>query len=237
MTEDCIVIPLSPMRKTIAARMTEATQTIPHYRLAVDIEMDALMALHQELRSQRPEVPLSLNDLIIKASAAALTDVPAVNIQWVDRTIRQFRVADVSVVMAVEGGITTPVIRSAQDKSVWKIAREIRELAGRAAGKMLRTEEVLGGTFSISNLGMYGVDRFDAIINAPQCAILAVGTAKQRVVVSAQQEIGIAHVLTATLSCDHRAIDGAVGATFLAALRERVERPGHINASASNEAS
>jgi pyruvate dehydrogenase E2 component (dihydrolipoamide acetyltransferase) len=230
MDEAYKVTALSPLRKIIAARMTEAKHTIPHFRLSADIELDALMELRKELRGRHPDISLSLNDLLIKACASALMDTPGVNVQWAEKAIHEYRDADVSIVTSVEGGLSTPIIRRANSKSVWEISREVKELAARAANNALRMDEILGGSFSISNLGMYGVDQFDAIINPPQCAILAVGAAKPRVVVSPEREMRIAIALRVTLSCDHRAIDGATGAKFLSALRDRLEKPGYFRA-------
>lgn len=224
MPETYTTVPLSPLRKAIAARMTEAKQMVPHYRLGVDIRMDALIAARETLRSGRPGEAISLNDLLIKACAGALMDTPAVNIQWVGGAIHQYPTADISVVTAINGGLSTPIIRAAESKSVWAIAREVRELGARAAANTLKMEQVFGGTFTISNLGMYGIDEFDAIINPPQCAILALGRATQRVVADGGR-IAVATVLRATLSVDHRAIDGALGAEFLSSLRRRVEQP------------
>lgn len=224
-----VVKSLSPMRKVIAARMSEATRTIPHFRLTADIEVDALMRLRMELKADHPGAELSLNDLLIKACAMALMDVPEMNIQLVEGGIHQYLTADIAVVTAVEGGLMTPIVRNANRKTVWGIAAEVRALLARAAKNALRMDEVFGGSFSISNLGMYGVDRFDAIINAPQCAILAIASARPRVVVTAAGEMRVATVLPVTLSIDHRAIDGVTGATFLAALRNRVEQPEHLH--------
>ena len=237
MAEPFTITALSPLRKVIAARMSEATRTIPHYRVVADIEVDALLKVRQELRNESREggakANLSLNDLLIKACAAALMDTPAVNVQWVDDEIHRYHTADISVVIAVEGGLSTPIIRCADTKSIWEISSEVKELAARAAKNALKVQEIVGGSFSISNLGMYDVDRFDAIINPPQCAILAVGAAKPRVVVSSQGEMRVANVMTATLSCDHRAIDGAMGAAFLTALRQRIGRPGDLRHAAA----
>lgn len=229
MADNYTSVPLTPMRKVIAARMSEAKQTIPHFRLAADIEMDTLIELRKQLRRDASDGELSLNDLLVKACATALMDVPAVNIQWVDGEIRQFHHADVSVVMAVEGGLAAPIIRGADSKSVWEIAREMRSLGERASRNALKMSEILGGSFSISNLGMHGVDQFDAIINPPQCAILAVGSAKPRVLVSDEAQTRIATVLRATLSIDHRALDGVKAAEFLTALRQRIERPDYLS--------
>jgi pyruvate dehydrogenase E2 component (dihydrolipoamide acetyltransferase) len=228
MAEAYTVMPLSAMRKAIAARMSEAKRTIPHFRLIVDIEVDALFELRQEIRKSHPEENVSLNDLFIKACALALKEVPALNVQWADTAIHQYSSADISVVMAVEGGLSSPIIRHAESKSVLAISREITELNARAERNTLKMEEIVGGTFSFSNLGMYGVEQFDAIINPPQCAIAAVGAAKRRLVVSSQRELRIATLVRLTLSVDHRAIDGAVAAAFLSALRTGLEQPEHL---------
>jgi len=225
MNEAYVVRTLSPIRRVIAARVTEAKRTIPHFRLAADIEVDALLALRQELQRSDSDTHLSLNDLLIKACGTALMDTPAVNIQWAESEIHQYRTADIAVVTALEDGLSTPIIRNADSKTIWEIAREVRELSARAAKNTLKMAEVFGGSFSISNLGMHGVDQFDAIINPPQCAILAVGCAKPQVVVSPEGEMRIATVMRVTLSVDHRAIDGATAAAFLSALRRRVEQP------------
>jgi pyruvate dehydrogenase E2 component (dihydrolipoamide acetyltransferase) len=228
MSEGYVVKTLSPMRRVIAARMSEAKRTIPHFRLTAEIEIDALLAHRAELHQARPGISLSLNDLLIKACAQALMDAPEVNVQWAEDELHQFKSADISIVIAVEGGLATPIIRGAEAKSVWEISSEMKGLVARAARNELRMQEVLGGSFSISNLGMYGVDEFDAIINPPQCAILAIGAAKSRCVVSRHGEPRIATVMRATLSVDHRAIDGAGGARFLTALRTRIETPVQI---------
>jgi pyruvate dehydrogenase E2 component (dihydrolipoamide acetyltransferase) len=228
MAESYIAKPLSPLRKVIAARMADAKRTIPHFRLGADIETDALQAVLRELRARWPGRPLSLNDLLIKACATALQDAPDVNVQWAETQIHQFSSVDISVVTAIAGGLSTPIIRNADGKTVWEIAGEVRAMSERAARNALRMEEVFGGSFSISNLGMYGVDEFDAVINPPQCAILAVARARRRVVVAQNDEMRIATVMRVTLSLDHRAIDGTSGATFLSALRDRVEQPDHL---------
>lgn len=225
MSEDFLVRPLSPMRKVIAARMSEAKRTIPHFRMTAEIEVDALLAWRTELRQTRVGVALSLNDLLIKACAQALMDIPEVNVQWADNELHQFASADISIVTAVEGGLSTPIVRKAEAKSVWQISSEVKELAARAARNQLRMDEIQGGSFSISNLGMYGVDEFDAIINPPQCAILAIGAARSRCVVSRDLEPCVATVMRVTLSADHRAIDGVAGARFLGALKRRIELP------------
>jgi len=228
MNEAYTVEALSPIRKIIATRMVEATRTIPHFRLTVDMEVDALLELRNVLRVSYPDAIPSLNDFLIKASAAALMDAPAINVQWVAGEVHRYRTADISVVTALEGGLSTPIIRNADTKSILDISREVKELAARAAKNSLKMHEIVGGSFSISNLGMYGIDQFDAIISPPQCAILAIGAAKPRVVVTPARQTHIATVLRVTLSLDHRAVDGAVGAAFLAALRRRIEQPEHM---------
>jgi pyruvate dehydrogenase E2 component (dihydrolipoamide acetyltransferase) len=228
MGEAYTVMPLSPIRKVIAARMIEANQTVPHFRLCADIEIDALLGLRAELRDHRPDEKLSLNDFLIKGCAAALMDTPAINIQWVDGAIHRYHTADISVITALEDGISTPILRRAECKSIWEISREVKELTGRAARSLLTVDEVFGGSFSISNLGMYGVDQFDAIINPPQCAILAVGVAKPRLVASPSGETATATVVRVTLSLDHRALDGAIGAAFLSTLRTGLEHPDEL---------
>lgn len=219
------VIDPSPIRKVIAARMSEAKQTIPHFRMATDIEVDALVGFRADLNRRDPERKLSLNDFLIKAVALALIEVPAVNAQWQDGKIWRFQQADVSVVTALPDGLSTPIIRNTQAKSVYAISREVRELAARAGRNQLRLDEIAGGTFSISNLGMFDVDSFDAIINAPQCAILAVGAAKPRLVASPDGTPRVATVIRATLSADHRALDGATCAAFMSAMREALQKP------------
>jgi pyruvate dehydrogenase E2 component (dihydrolipoamide acetyltransferase) len=219
------VVELSPIRRVIAARMTEAKRAIPHFRLAADFEIDRLVALRAELNRAEPARKLSLNDFIIKAAALALTEVPAVNAQWQDGRILRFRQADISVVTALPDGLSTPIVRNCQAKSVHDIAAEVKRLAGRAARNQLRMDEIAGGTFSISNLGMFEVESFDAIINAPQCAILAVGAAKLRPVVSDDGTLRVATVLKATLSADHRALDGSTCGAFMTAMRYALGRP------------
>jgi pyruvate dehydrogenase E2 component (dihydrolipoamide acetyltransferase) len=219
--------PVSPMRRIIATRMTHAA-AIPHYRLVAEVEVDALMRLRTELGALDPERRLTVNDLLVKACATALMDCPTVNLQWMEKEIHQYHSADISVVTAVPGGLSTPIIRGAETKSVWEISQEIRILASKAAKNELKSHEIVGGSFSISNLGMYDIDQFDAIINPPQCAILAVGRAKRRVIVAVDDQTRIATILKITLSADHRAIDGAVGAQFLASLRQRLENPEHM---------
>ena len=217
-------ISLSPLRKIIAARMREAKQTIPHYRLSVDIDMDALLKLRKQFNAGHPNNKVSVNDVFIKACANALMENPAINSQLINDEIHQYQQADIAIVMAVEGGLSTPIVRRANKKTLQEISQAVKDLASRAATGQLKMDEIQGGSFSISNLGMYGVDQFDAIINPPQCAILAVGGAKPQAMVK-NSEVVIATIMRATLSLDHRVIDGAIGAGFLNALREQLQNP------------
>ena len=217
-------VPLTPLRKIIAARMTEAKQSIPHYRVSADIDMDNLLALRQQMNTGNPEQKLSVNDFVIKACAMALMQWPAINSQFMGDETHQYTDADISVVVAVDGGLSTPVLRQANQKSLHSIAAEVKTLADRAAKGQLKMAEISGGSFSISNLGAYGVDQFDAIINPPQVAILAVSAAKQQAVVKGGV-VRIKSIMRVGLSLDHRAVDGAIGAGFLEALRTLLESP------------
>jgi len=217
-------VPLSPLRKVIAARMSEAKRTIPHFRLVADMELDALLTSRAHA-NEGTDVKISVNDCLIKACATTLIAHPRINSQFVDSVEHRYRQADISIVVAVDGGLSTPVIRQADKKTVREIAAEAKDLATRAAAGQLKMAEITGGSFSISNLGGYDVEQFDAIINAPQCAILALGRAKPRPVVGTSRELRVATVLRATLSVDHRVIDGTTGAAFLSSLRQAVENP------------
>lgn len=221
--EDCVIEPLSPLRRVIAARMVEAKQTIPHFRVHATIETGALQSLRETLRA-KGECP-SMNAFVVKACACALTDVRELNIQWDEQAIRHFDDADISIVTAVPGGLTTPILRQANRKSIWEIAEEAKELAARALRQDLKMSEIFGGTFSVSNLGMFGAEQFDAIINPPQCAILAVGGLQQRYLPDEADQPRLTSVIICTLSVDHRAIDGATAASFMCSLRGRLEEP------------
>jgi pyruvate dehydrogenase E2 component (dihydrolipoyllysine-residue acetyltransferase) len=218
------VLPLSPLRKAIAAQTAEAKRTIPHYRVSMDIRMDHALALRSRANQRNPHHRISVNDIVIKACAAALVEQPELNIQLAGDEIHRYHQANIAVVVAVPGGLSTPIIRAAETKTVEEISREVRALTERAVKNQLKRSEIVGGTFSISNLGMYGVDDFDAVINPPQCAILAVGAIRDRPVVQRDGVVAAALMKT-TLSLDHRAIDGATGATFLRHLRETLEHP------------
>jgi pyruvate dehydrogenase E2 component (dihydrolipoamide acetyltransferase) len=214
---------MSATRKAIARQLTLSKSTIPHFYLRTQVNLDALLELRAERKRGGGKAP-SVNDYFIRASALALKQVPDVNIQVHGDEIRKFRNADISVAVAAERGLITPIIRAAETKSVETVSQEMRSLIERARTGKLRTEDIEGGTFTVSNLGMFGIDQFDAIINPPQGAILAIGSASRRPI---ERGGGLSVATTAqlSLSCDHRAIDGAVGAQFLAALRELLEAP------------
>ena len=218
---------LDGMRKAIAARLTEAKQTIPHFYLRRDIQLDALLALRSELNSQLAtrDVKLSVNDFIIKAAALALQSVPAANAVWAGDRVLQLKPSDVAVAVAIEGGLFTPVLKDADSKSLSTLSAEMKDMANRARNKKLAPHEYQGGSFAISNLGMFGVDNFDAVINPPHGAILAVGAGKKRPVVTPDGSLGVATVMSVTMSVDHRAIDGALGAQLLQAIVDNLENP------------
>ena len=218
--------PASTMRKVIAQRLQEAKREVPHFYLTVDCAVDALLETRAQLNERSDAYNLSVNDFVIRAAALALRKVPAANASWVDGVLRQYESADVSVAVAIEDGLVTPIVRNADGKGLAEISAEVRELAGRARAKPmgLAPEEYQGGTFSVSNLGMYGIKEFAAIINPPQSMILAVGTAEQRPVVK-DGALAVATMMSCTLSVDHRVVDGALGATFLQAFKGLIEDP------------
>ncbi|MBW4034919.1 MAG: pyruvate dehydrogenase complex dihydrolipoamide acetyltransferase [Proteobacteria bacterium] len=222
-------VPHSSMRKVIAKRLQAAKQTIPHFYLSMDVELDALLKLRADLNAQSPKdgagaFKLSVNDLIIKASAIALRRVPAANASFTDDAMIRYHDVDISVAVAIPDGLITPIIRKADQKGLAAISNEMKDLAARAKSGKLKPEEFQGGSFSISNLGMFGITSFSAIINPPQGAIIAIGAGEKRPVVRGA-ELAIATVMTVTLSCDHRVVDGAIGAEFLAAFKSIVEAP------------
>ena len=220
-------ITLNGMRKTIAARLTEAKQTVPHFYLRRDIQLDALMAFRAQLNKQlEPRgVKLSVNDFIIKACALALQEVPDANAVWAGDKVFKLKPSDVAVAVAIEGGLFTPVLKDAEMKSLSALSAEMKDLAGRARDRKLAPHEYQGGSFAISNLGMFGIDNFDAVINPPHGAILAVGAGTKKPIVGADGELGIATVMSVTLSVDHRVIDGALGAELLNAIKANLEAP------------
>jgi pyruvate dehydrogenase E2 component (dihydrolipoamide acetyltransferase) len=215
--------PLSGARLTIARRLQESKSSIPHYRLLAEARVDALAVLRSDLASRLNQA-ISLNDMLIKLCATALVKVPECNVQLENNVVKKYRDADIAIAVATDAGLLTPVIRAANTKSIGQIAGESRALIDKARAGKLTLEEITGGTFTISNLGMYGVSRFDAIINPPQCAILAVGRAEPRVVVE-EGRPAVATMMTLTLSLDHRVIDGAIGARFLRELARAIEQP------------
>ncbi len=220
---------MNGMRKAIASRLQAAKRNAPHFRLTIDLNVESVQALRQQINNTVPQVKLSINDMLIKAAAAALIKVPQVNVQFDEENqqILQFEQADISVAVAIENGLITPIIKAANRKSLAQISNDMRDLATRAKIGKLAPDEFQGGSFSISNMGMLGIQQFDAIINPPQGAILALGAAEKRAVVE-NDEIVVREMVTATLSCDHRVIDGALGAQFLSALKQFVENPALI---------
>ncbi|MCC7320938.1 MAG: pyruvate dehydrogenase complex dihydrolipoamide acetyltransferase [Rubellimicrobium sp.] len=220
-------VKLDGMRRIIAQRLGEAKQTIPHFYLRRDIRLDALLALRAEMNRalEGRGVKLSVNDFVIKASALALQQVPDANAVWAGDRILRMKASDVAVAVAVEGGLFTPVLKDAEQKSLSALSTEMKDLAQRARTRRLAPQEYQGGSFAISNLGMFGIDSFDAVINPPHGAILAVGAGARRAVVTDAGAIEAATVMTATLSVDHRVIDGALGAALLGAIRDLLENP------------
>jgi pyruvate dehydrogenase E2 component (dihydrolipoamide acetyltransferase) len=225
-------VPLDGMRRTIAARLTQAIQTIPHFYLTADVEIDRLIKLREEAnfgapkdKDGNPAFKLSLNDFIIRALALALQRVPAANAAWAADRILRFKHADIGVAVALDGGLITPIIRSAETKPVSAISAEMKDLSARARDKKLKPADYQGGSAAISNLGMYGVREFSAIINPPHATILAVGAARRQAIEKPDGGVAFASFLAVTLSCDHRVLDGAVGAELLAAFKAFVEMP------------
>ena len=215
------------MRKTIAARLTEAKQSIPHFYLRRDIHLDALLDFRGKLNKQlEPKgVKLSVNDFIIKACALALQEVPDANAVWAGDRILKLLSSDVAVAVAIEGGLFTPVLQDAEMKTLSALSTEMKDLASRARDRKLAPHEYQGGSFAISNLGMFGIENFDAVINPPHGAILAIGAGVKKPVVGDDGELKVATVMSVTLSVDHRVIDGALGAQLLAAIKQNLESP------------
>jgi pyruvate dehydrogenase E2 component (dihydrolipoamide acetyltransferase) len=214
----------SGMRKVIAKRLLESKQTVPHIYLTVDCEVDALLGVRKDLNARSDAYKISVNDFVIRAMALALRKVPTANASWTDAATLQYNTVDVAVAVAVDGGLVTPVVRNADNKGLAQISEEMKDFAERARDGKLMPEEYQGGTFSISNLGMYGISEFSAIINPPQAGILAIGAGEQRPVVK-DGALAVATVMSCTLSCDHRVIDGAVGAELLGAFKGLIEDP------------
>lgn len=217
-------VPLSSMRRIIARRLTESKQNAPHFRLVIEANIEQMLNLRTDLNQEIENGKISVNDLLIKAVAKTLVKVPDVNIQFDGDVIRRFADVDISVVVALKEGLVTPIVRAADKKKITDISREMTELVRRAKSGSLSLDEFEGGTFTLSNLGMFGIKAFDAIINPPQAAILAVGAGEKRRIFAGNREI-TATMMTATLSCDHRVIDGATGARFMQTLKEVIEHP------------
>ncbi|WP_254070212.1 2-oxo acid dehydrogenase subunit E2, partial [Acidisphaera sp. L21] len=223
------LVPHTTMRRVVARRLSESKQQVPHFYVTADLEIDALLKLRADLNAKSPKdgpsaFKLSVNDLVIKAVAAALRRVPAANASWTDEGTAMYDNVDISVAVAIDGGLITPIIRKADQKGVATISNEMKDLAARARTGKLKPEEFQGGGFSISNLGMFGVKSFSAIINPPQGGILAVGAGEPRPVVK-DGALAIATVMTCTLSVDHRVVDGAVAAEWMAAFKAIVQDP------------
>ncbi|WP_165186961.1 pyruvate dehydrogenase complex dihydrolipoamide acetyltransferase [Caulobacter soli] len=218
--------PLDMMRKTIARRLTDSFRDVPHFPLTIDLEIDSLLAARAKINHllEGQGVKVSVNDIIIKAVAVALKRVPEANASYSPEGIALHKNADIAVAVAIDGGLITPIIRAAETKGLAQISTEMKDLAARAKAKKLKPEEFQGGTFSISNLGMFGIKAFASIINQPQGAIMSVGAGEQRPVVKDGQ-LAVATVMTVTLTCDHRVVDGAIGAKFLAAFKPLIEEP------------
>jgi pyruvate dehydrogenase E2 component (dihydrolipoamide acetyltransferase) len=226
-SEEYVLIPNSNMRKVIAKRLLESKQTVPHFYLTVECEVDKLLKVRKEMNDAATDVnpyKLSVNDFVIKAVAMALKAVPEANASWEEAAIKLYNNVDISVAVAIEGGLITPIIKNADMKSISQLSQEMKDLAKRARDNKLAPHEFQGGSFSISNLGMFGVKQFNAIINPPQSCILAVGASNERVVVK-KGEMKVANVMDVTLSVDHRVVDGAVGAKFLEAFKKFIENP------------
>lgn len=228
---DFYKVPNTGMRKTVAKRLTESKQQVPHFYLSVDCEIDQMLEVRKQLNGVaptgedgKPAYKVSVNDMVIKAVACAMRDKPECNSSWYDDAIVQYNNVDISVAVAIDGGLITPIVRNADQKALPQISNEMKSLAGRARKGDLKPEEYQGGGFSISNLGMYGINNFGAIVNPPQSCILAVGAGQERVV-RRDGEFVVVNVMTVTLSVDHRAVDGALGAEFLQAFKRYIESP------------
>jgi pyruvate dehydrogenase E2 component (dihydrolipoamide acetyltransferase) len=225
------VIPHDGMRRTIAQRLTASVQTVPHFYLTIDCDIGKLLAAREEInaaapkdKEKKPLYKLSVNDFVIKALAVALQRIPNCNVSWTDGGMLKHKHSDVGVAVAMPGGLITPIIRKAETKSLSTISGEMKDFAARARARKLKPEEYQGGTTAVSNLGMYGINHFTAVINPPHATILAVGTSEERAVVR-NGKIEVAHMMSVTLSCDHRAIDGALGAELIGAFKMLIENP------------
>jgi pyruvate dehydrogenase E2 component (dihydrolipoamide acetyltransferase) len=217
-------VPLTGMRRAIARRLTESKTTVPHFYLTAHVRADRLLGLRQEVNTVSSR-KVSVNDFVVKAVATALVDVPAANAAWNGDSIRHFESVDVGVAIAVPNGLMTPVVRGAQTLGLTELSAQLGELAERARSGRLQQHELEGGSFAVSNLGMYGIDEFSAILNPPQAGILAVAAAKRQPIVADNGELAVGTVMTVTLSADHRVIDGAIAAEWVKALVSRLESP------------
>jgi len=226
--QEFVAIENSNVRRVIAKRLLESKQNVPHFYLSIECQIDRLMQLREEMNAiankDNPEYKISVNDCVIKAVALALAEVPEANASWTEDAILQYNNVDISVAVAIDGGLITPIIRNADQKNLVIISNEMKELAKRARDNALKPEEFQGGGFSISNLGMYGIKQFQAIVNPPQSCIMAVGASNKRPVVINDQ-VTIATIMDISISCDHRVVDGAVGAKFLGAFKKHIENP------------
>jgi pyruvate dehydrogenase E2 component (dihydrolipoamide acetyltransferase) len=225
------IIPHDNMRRTIAQRLTASVQTVPHFYLTIDCDIGKLLTAREEInkaaptdRDKKPLYKLSVNDFVIKAMAVALQKIPNCNVSWTDGGMVKHKHSDIGVAVAMPGGLITPIIRKAETKTLSTISNEMKDFAARARARKLKPEEYQGGTTAVSNLGMYGINHFTAVINPPHATILAVGTSEERPVARGGK-IEIAHIMSVTLSCDHRAIDGALGAELIGAFRQLIENP------------
>jgi pyruvate dehydrogenase E2 component (dihydrolipoamide acetyltransferase) len=216
--------PASQIRQTIAKRLVTSLGPVPHFFLTTEIEMDRAAEMRKGINALDPDLKISINDIIIKVAAAALVQHPQVNASFQEKIVRYYEHADIGVAVAIEDGLITPVVRAADQKSLSQIAAEVRELAERARSKRLKPEEYTGATFSVSNLGMFGIDEFTAVINPPEGAIIAIGAMSAKPVVR-ENEIVIRQMMRVTMSCDHRVIDGATGAKFLQTFKKILENP------------
>ena len=231
-SEEFIELPNSNVRRVIANRLLESKQTIPHFYLTIDCNISSLLDMRKQVNdvaplneSEKPIYKASVNDFVIKATALALKEIPEANVSWSDDAIYQYNNIDISVAVAIDGGLITPIIKNAEQKSVLDLSAEMKSLIVKAKNATLSPEEFQGGGFSISNLGMYGVKQFNAIVNPPQSAILAVGAGEKRVVVDKDGAFKAVDMMTVSLSCDHRSVDGSVGARFLSSFKKYIENP------------
>jgi pyruvate dehydrogenase E2 component (dihydrolipoamide acetyltransferase) len=218
------LVPLNAMRRVIAERMAHSKSTVPHFYETVDCEIDELLKIRAQLNERLKDNKVSVNDFIVRACALALREVPEANVSYQDGQMLKYHTVDISVAVALDGGLITPIVFDADRKGLAQIAAEMKELAGRARAMKLQPHEYQGGSFSISNLGMFGIKQFEAVINEPQACILAVGAGEQRPVVR-NGALAVATVMTITLSCDHRVVDGATGAKLLVAIKRLIEYP------------